>query len=503
MGIIGQEWAWSSGSLILAFVFLGGGFLWFQYRHHMFFQRALSALKKSSNEYQILTWGWQKSKELEEGLSQTRDRHKVFSLLRNVLAQAPSQDILGVWTIWEPNAFDGKDAQYRGREGQEASGRLSTYLYRQDGEIKPMPLENVESEEFYTKPRDEGRVVLLDPFYFSIEGEDVLMTTLALPIKARKKVLGVVGVDFRLNIKHIYQEVVLAREGTDWPLQKLRTYLRRERGFPGLLGKALDTQLENQGEILRQLQQAVGTLHEVSTTLGERSLSLANRSHDQAASVEEFSAALEEIIASIKSSADNAKEAEKLINRTQVSLEKGELVLGEMEVRTNEVMASSKEMAEQIDQIGEIAFSTNMLALNAAVEASRARGHAQQGGEGFAVIAGEIRRLAGRTTEIAQGVEKEITVNLKKNSETDEAMENTVQVVQGIINETKELMMLINDVDTALLEQHQAADEIEKSLIIINEATQETTQVVEDLNLVSEDMQRETRAIETLLRRFS
>ena len=61
------------------------------------------------------------------------------------------------------------------------------------------------------------------------------------------------------------------------------------------------------------------------------------------------------------------------------------------------VERAGREIRKALDSINQIAMQTNLLALNAAVEAARAG----QAGQGFAVVAGGVRSLAGRCAEAA------------------------------------------------------------------------------------------------------
>src|SRR5438309_10356089 len=112
----------------------------------------------------------------------------------------------------------------------------------------------------------------------------------------------------------------------------------------------------------------------------------------QAASLEETAATLEEMTATVKQNADHARQTRRLAVKACEVAEKGGAVVGSAVAAMGEIKRSSKQIADIITTIDEIAFQTNLLALNAAVEAARAG----EEGRGVAVGGDEVVELVQR-----------------------------------------------------------------------------------------------------------
>ncbi|WP_334180642.1 HAMP domain-containing protein, partial [Pseudoxanthomonas sp.] len=109
---------------------------------------------------------------------------------------------VGVGTLWEPDAFDGKDADYRTAEGHDDTGRFMSYWAWSDGAPLLEALRDYEvpgAGDWYLKPRELKRPVVAEPYIYKIAGKDVLMTTLSTPVLDEGKYVGVMTVDFALQ----------------------------------------------------------------------------------------------------------------------------------------------------------------------------------------------------------------------------------------------------------------------------------------------------------------
>ncbi|MDD2878904.1 MAG: methyl-accepting chemotaxis protein [Rhodoferax sp.] len=142
------------------------------------------------------------------------------ALLKSVLEGDPN--FLGVWTCWEPNAFDGKDAEFVGKPAHDATGRFIPYWNRGAGSIDVEALVDYEKPgagDYYLLAKQSGEETLIEPYAYKVGGKEVLMTSVVVPITVNGKFLGVVGIDLPLDG---FQNVV----------SKIRPY---ETGFASLI----------------------------------------------------------------------------------------------------------------------------------------------------------------------------------------------------------------------------------------------------------------------------
>ncbi len=129
-------------------------------------------------------------------------RENIYSILSKHLEK--NTDLLGVYVIFEPNAFDGKDEEYKNTEYHDETGRFVPYIVRDDsGNISIEPLVGYETEgdgDYYLIPKRTGKESILEPYFYEIDGKDVLLTSLVVPIKDKSgDFIGIAGVDIAIT----------------------------------------------------------------------------------------------------------------------------------------------------------------------------------------------------------------------------------------------------------------------------------------------------------------
>jgi DNA-binding CsgD family transcriptional regulator len=127
------------------------------------------------------------------------DRNLFNEIMRGVLLA--NSRLLGVWTVWEPNALDGSDRLYAGTPGHDLSGRFVPFWHRYGGQIRleaNIGYDKPESEWYFAPTRRRAEVVI-DPYEYPVAGKTLFLSSSAAPIFHRGKCAGVVGFDINMD----------------------------------------------------------------------------------------------------------------------------------------------------------------------------------------------------------------------------------------------------------------------------------------------------------------
>lgn len=219
-------------------------------------------------------------------------------------------------------------------------------------------------------------------------------------------------------------------------------------------------------------------------------------SEKAAQSASGIAASVEELSVSITHVADNANHAAHISEEAKSVTGTGRSVvdraMNELEMVAGDINESaqlieslgerSKQISSVVGVIREIAEQTNLLALNAAIEAARAG----EQGRGFAVVADEVRKLAERTATSTQEISTTVNAILQETSGAvlrmqtvsanmsgsvglareagesllaiDQHAQETVEVVQGIADRTREQSAASQEISRLVENIAQSAD---------------------------------------------
>ena len=233
--------------------------------------------------------------------------------------------------------------------------------------------------------------------------------------------------------------------------------------------KALD-------KIIRDLGEAASQVTSASNQLSTSSMELAEGSTEQAASIEETSATLEESESMVKQNTENTKQAAILAKQAKDSAFKGNSEMQNMMQSMQNIKKSSDQIAKIIKVIDEIAFQTNILALNAAVEAARAG----EAGQGFAVVAGEVRNLAQRSAQAAKDTAEIIESNIHLSEQGVSVSKNVNESLTEINNQAQKVSDLLDEISAASQEQSQGIAQINKAISQMEQVVQSNASTAQE-----------------------
>ncbi len=121
-------------------------------------------------------------------------RERFVRMLQGVQEGNPA--FMAAGSAWEPNAYDGKDAEYAGRPGSDEDGRFIPYSATG---YDLTTLKDIETSDYYAEPKKRNRSYLTNPYFYEVGGQQVLMTTASAAVKVDGRFRGIVLIDISLN----------------------------------------------------------------------------------------------------------------------------------------------------------------------------------------------------------------------------------------------------------------------------------------------------------------
>jgi methyl-accepting chemotaxis protein len=152
-----------------------------------------------------------------EACEQIEPRQRRFfynMLLGQMIGKNP--DLASVWTVWEPDALDGLDAEYANTPGTDATGRFLSNWARTDAGVRLEYSAGYDEKDadFYNIAMRTGNETVVEPFLYNQGGKDMLVTSLVVPVKKNGKPVGVVGADITLSRIQAAVEAISPYEGS-------------------------------------------------------------------------------------------------------------------------------------------------------------------------------------------------------------------------------------------------------------------------------------------------
>jgi methyl-accepting chemotaxis protein len=228
-----------------------------------------------------------------------------------------------------------------------------------------------------------------------------------------------------------------------------------------------------------QMAAAAGEIARTATDLSEQSTAMAESIQTLNGAAEELERLAAELDAGAREGVDRNARLRALASENRARLDEGSRALAALSSDAEASAAAAAALASASEEVRsfivlqrKIARQSKLLALNAAMEAARAG----EQGEGFAVVAGEVRRLAATSSDAAERTEAIVEGLLAGIEQTRASSARTAETVRSVRGVTQGAAGSFGQIELAVIELEAWTSAVEGTARAAHELARETTQ---------------------------
>ncbi len=243
--------------------------------------------------------------------------------------------------------------------------------------------------------------------------------------------------------------------------------------------------------MLDSLRAMVSEIRETSVTLASAATEIFAASQEQEAAATQQSSAMEEISRTMDSLSESAAHVSDAVQGVLTNAEKTLDNTDSMVNRIGQLSGHAGRIGEILDIIREIAERSDLLALNGSLEASRAG----EGGQGFALVASEMRRLAERVTASVHDIKKLVTDIRSSGSTTVMATEESRRLAEGTTQAARQITFVSQ-------QQRSGTEQVSQSVKNIAEVVTQSVSATAQTRTSAESLKFQADRLAQLVRKF-